>query len=413
MHAKSIRAWATSLCILLLIVLPAGTAAQSISLFLTGAIGLFLVLKLKPGNLWNQNVWEKLSVFAYSFFCLWLSLSTWLNPKNTSTSLVENFFGFIALAALPPILGYCWHLENKKQEFWERLTCGLIVIWALVCVSQAIFGWQLVGVGIEFAPRHMRARGFYSHPLTLAYVLLILWPYQLLQVWKKPRSVTAWVNAAAFIIMFILSSSRTAQLCVLLSIVWSAVRLLNGRKRQAALAALLLSCFALIVTPNPISQRFAELWSSDNPDRFSSYPDDRVAFWHAFSRIIAERPIIGHGINLDRHYRHPYYEAIGLGDFSKQYEAHNQLIEILAEGGLIGLLAFLFWLYCVSRAYPRSKEADPFLWQLTLGIFLLSGMTQNAFQDNEVRFTLILLLSLAKAKQLAARDGELTPLPLT
>lgn len=400
---------ATSACCLAMIGLLLGTAGQSIILFLASALAL-LAARTQPGLLRNWRFWaprrlDSWALLCFSGFIVWNVIATLLNPANPNRSFGSYIFSHAALFFLPPLWGFCWREQRREPAFWSRLTQGLFIFWALVTISQASIGWQLEGAQVVVHPHYQRARGFFSHPLTLAYVLLIIWPFFLVELMKNLRAPGAWLKVGCLALMFTLSASRTAQITVLVSIAWALSRTLSGQKRRLGYGLLLLLVAGLALTENPASRRFKSLFDPNDPDRFSSYPDDRLAFWHAFSGMVAERPLLGHGLRLDKDYRTPYYEAIGLGDFKKKYEAHNQLLQILAEGGLIGLLLFSASLALLVRALSQEQRLDRRVLFMTLAVFLFAGLTQNAFQDFEVRYALILMLSLARAQtSLPSRD---------
>ena len=128
-------------------------------------------------------------------------------------------------------------------------------------------------------------------------------------------------------------------------------------------------------------------------NRESNYLDDRVAFWHAHWLMIKEKPLYGHGVQLDETYRQPYYAEIGLSDFSKKYAAHNMYIQILTNGGILLLFIFFIWLFLLYRYILLKLESERFMCIQALLGFLVASLTQNAFQDSSVRVTLSILLS--------------------
>ena len=66
----------------------------------------------------------------------------------------------------------------------------------------------------------------------------------------------------------------------------------------------------------------------------------------------------------------------------------------MAEGGIIGFLIFAGWiLWYLRRSYLFAKESDTgFVLLQTWLVFGLTSLTQNAFQDSEVQYTLVLLM---------------------
>ncbi len=393
---------AMSVCCLAMIGLILGTAPQSIILFLASGLALTYIIRTRKSDfswaLWASRPDEAKAFILFAAFLIWNVCSTLLNPANPNGLLLSYLVTGSAVILVPPLWAYCWRSQTRSPAFWSRLSTGLLIVWTLVAISQAIIGWQIEGSHMVFDPHFRRSRGFYSHPLTFAYVLLVIWPFFLLDALRNLRSGKAWFKLALIALMVMLSGSRAAQLLLILSLLVSVFRFLKGSQRGLALLLLGVLVAGVALSDNPISRRFLLLTSAQDPDRYSEYPDDRLAFWHAFSVMIEERPLLGHGLRLDKTYRLPYYRKIGLGSFKKPYEAHNQLIQILAEGGVIGLSLFAAWLFYLMRSLKMKDPHDQFLLVLTLSIFLIGGLTQNAFHDFEVRYALILMLSLARAR---------------
>ena len=78
---------------------------------------------------------------------------------------------------------------------------------------------------------------------------------------------------------------------------------LKGKQRLIALFVAFSLLTTIAVTDNPLSNRFKGTLTEKSALRTHGYPDDRVAFWHVFSEMIKERPILGHGIDLNTKYR--------------------------------------------------------------------------------------------------------------
>ena len=258
--------------------------------------------------------------------------------------------------------------------------------------SQWLLGWSLhhPSGGVDYRPK-----GFYSHTLTLAYVGLLMLPVVLRCLLTQPRKIAGYLGTAGILMILYSTQSRACQSVALAIIITVFFLQLQGRRRWLALAFVVASVAVVAFTDNPASQRFAVIGQDSNPDRFSEYPDDRLAFWHAHWQMVLERPIIGHGIHLDHRYRIPYYEQIGLADFIKQYEAHNQYLQEAARGGLIGLVLFLAWLLVLLRSSRGLRSDYRLYWALCLLAFMISGTVQNAYSDGEVRHTLMVLIAIS------------------
>jgi O-antigen ligase len=111
----------------------------------------------------------------------------------------------------------------------------------------------------------------------------------------------------------------------------------------------------------------------------------RVPLLQMAGRIIADHPLLGVGANnfsvVLPHYVTPEFS----GDWI--YIVHNKYLLVLAEAGLGGLLAFLWFLAAtVRQAWQRGRLADPLLGPLAWGLAAaLTGrlihMNMDTFKD--------------------------------
>ena len=108
--------------------------------------------------------------------------------------------------------------------------------------------------------------------------------------------------------------------------------------------------------------------------------------------MIKERPLLGWGYGNYKRFRDVYYQRYPEVDTTAH--AHNNLLQMWVDGGVIGLGAFLFLFWSILKlgwlAYQRLPAEDEPLRSLTLGGFLsiigflVGGLTQYNFGDAEV-----------------------------
>ncbi|SMF13808.1 O-antigen ligase family protein [Pseudobacteriovorax antillogorgiicola] len=364
--------------ILLVLSLPFGVAAQN-----AVSILVLILLAMNPKTAQAPWTWRDLMVVVLPLaLCLWTMIATIVNSKNPSQHVGQYLFGFLPLALLPVLAAYRPMPLLVRKPLVFQWAVGVVIFWAVVVFSQHLWGWSLQNPrgGVDFRPF-----GFFSHPLTLAYAALLLWPWALAKLFHNPRWTPAWLAVISIALILFYSGSRACQALAYGALLWNLLTRLRGKARMAVVLAFILGAVATFATDNPVSRRFTHLIASENPDRFSDYPDDRLAFWHAHWEMVKERPVLGHGMHLRHSYRQPYYETLGLGDFKKQYEAHNQYLQIWADGGLIGLAIFTLWLFFLWQLGKRlpSSLASPFLQMLV--VFGAGALVQNAYYDSEVR----------------------------
>ena len=332
-------------------------------------------------------------------YVLWMGLVTVLNAKPIFTA-VSSVIGYLPWAIFPWL--FKWAFPNPSALPWNSLKYCLLTVtglWALLLLSQYFFEWRFDGLAI--VPNEARPRGFYSHPLSLAYGLLLFWPLALEWLQHERRKPGASLFVVSIAIGLVLTQSRTVQAVAALVLMVNLLRIPGGRKRWLSLGCLLLAGTLVFSTQNIVRDKFVGTFSAKGMDRFSTYPDDRLAFWHVHALMVWERPMLGHGWGMDDAYRLPYYAQIGLPNFKKPYGAHNVFLQILAEGGIIGLSFFLIWLAAFLAFSARGL--NPFARSLagqSLMAFFLASLTQNTMQDFSVR---LLLTWLCTALVLSAK----------
>ena len=382
---------------LLLAGLPFAVAGQNV---VTGVVILGAILWMRRHSDLAKTRWTTLLHFyqipmllSASIVAV-LALATGLNPLSPTgiRGALELIPGHLGWVALTPLLYITTGpIDEKTGRKLFRFLVGITFGMALVSLTQVIWGWRLVdqeiGIGIT------RAQVFYSHPLTLAYVGICLFPAGFLLWIRNFRDPLRWVLFLSSASLIVTSGSRTVQLVCLLMVLINLLMKLRGRMRIACVTGFFVLLLGIGLTKNPVSDRYRQLVTRS--DVRSDYLDDRVAFWHAHWLMFQERPLLGHGDHLGRTYREPYYAALGLKDFERQYEAHNMFIQIAVNSGILGLFIFLvWWLWHVRFAMSLRRE-QPYadiVFQ-TLLVFILASLTQNSFQDAEPRYALTLVIT--------------------
>ena len=392
---------------LLMICLPLGTGLQS----LATTICTFFLLISRRGHIKNLPQFftsgEKLSHVLLLAVIVLPLFATLLNLKNPEDDVLSNFLGFIPLVLLP-----CLFVISRPvpRENFRKIELGWTVImslWMVAVITQHLWGWKIQGVEIVRGMSYTRSQGFYSHPLTLAYVALMLWPFHLVLLCYRPRAVGRYILVIANLSLLYYSASRTAQVVAVIATLGFTLSYFRGRTRGILIGIMALGVLGIFTTDNMISKRFLSMKTQISEEKESDYPDDRIAFWIVHWNMVKERPLLGHGINLNREYRMPYYQAIGLRGFKKAYEAHNQLLQIAAEGGLMAAAAFLAWLGSLHYNWKNGPRALKHIRDLTILCLLIGGLTQNAYFDGEVRYAIMTLFALMYAFRLNRQTSEL------
>ena len=363
----------------MLATLPCGVAIQKFSLSI---VFIWLLTKVKL----ITSVPKQLIFPVF----VWLSLILAGAYNNSWQHAVKWAIGHSEWVILPLLTYWTTYSPTREQRNKIKyiLTAGMLLL-ALISISQALMGWKLSGTTIVVSEH--RARGFFSHPLTLAYSTLFLWPLSL-SLYLRKRSFIHIIFAASTLIVLTLTMSRIIHILTIglsFFIVYQQAPT-NGKKYIWISAPLFL--IALFLIPNPIGDRLIQTVTV-GIDRHSTFQFDRIAFWKVHWNMFLDRPWLGHGTAMTNSYRIPWYEQIGLFNFRKPYPAHNMYLQMLVEGGVLTLLLFLGWIASVFGSI-RNLQSSPLksIYLLTWGAFLLGSLTQNTIQDSVVRLYLTLFL---------------------
>jgi len=128
----------------------------------------------------------------------------------------------------------------------------------------------------------------------------------------------------------------------------------------------------------------------------------RKDVWRAYWRLAGQRPVLGHGPGSA-------YRLGGTFDFTEMRTPHNAYLQLLVEGGVLGLLAYLGGIVCllVQVLRARGGPAPGALWAdaglFCLAYLLLLGSVANILYVQS--FPAAVLAVVAVALRGAAGDS--------
>jgi O-antigen ligase len=265
---------------------------------------------------------------------------------------------------------------------------ALVQVWA--CQSSAPLpawaAWMLrVRLDVCRAVPLFRAKAFFSIYMTLGGSLIISVSLILAALAAGVRSrraegvITGILGGIALALTYVRSAWVGLAVAVLL---------ITGLTRRYWLLPGVLAVAALaLAVPSPLQRRAVSIADPSDPTA-----NERWYFWEAGRRMVLDAPILGLGPGgVKRHYpeyKNPAARRPGTGHL------HNNLVQIAAERGLLGLAAWLaIWIAffaLAGRIYarlPASRVDDRALVAGSLaavGGFLVAGLFEYNFGDSEV-----------------------------
>ncbi|MCC4586185.1 O-antigen ligase family protein [Xanthomonas sp. NCPPB 1067] len=421
--------WAPAWVILFVALWPTpGLAETVLSLGAVFAAYRLLHARFRGGTgLLSGAAWALTSV---------LFLAYWLPQMLSAFDAVDAGRALRKSATDLRYLPFMWlcaiAVANAQRR--RRTFTGLAVIggvWTLDALAQAVIGSSPLFFGLDQLKQLISGHGLCTAqelalvdrlsgalgPCNLKFgqTLASLSPFLLLALGR--RTVWAWGSAAAAVgIVLVLAGSRASWITYAVIVLLSGWQLLGGRRLLAvAVAGALLGGGVVAVAPQAREriQRTA-LAFGDGEQGVDQALSGRAQIWGAALCMIGEHPINGVGA---RGFRQAYpacnpapTQAPAWGD-GPAFHAHQIVLEILAETGVVGLLLWLAGAAQAWRAWRYSsaaarEQARPAMIALVATVFPLN--THLAFYSS-FWGGLSLMLAGLYAGALLNDDGDPPP----
>lgn len=355
--ARLRHAWPLLLVLAPLLLLPVGRAAEA-PVVAMAALALVLLLRRRI-DLRDRAIWLVLALFACYWLPALLSTIDAVAPGKTWSTVAGS------LRLLPFALFVGWAL--RAPAAWPRLLLAggaIVTLWAVDAWLQASTGWSLGG-----AAEPERISGIFgAGNLKLGPTLAVLAPFVLLaarRLWGG-RGLALAISVLALPIL--LAGSRAAWLAyalVLVVLLWQQRRSLRGFVATLALLALALA--ALIGLAWHGSMRLdarierSLLVLQGTEQAVDAAGAGRLRIWRTALAMIQAQPLTGVGVRGFR-YAYPRHAApddgfVDPASGTGAAHAHQIVLEVLSETGLVGLAGWLTGCWLALRAWRRASVA--------------------------------------------------------
>lgn len=269
----------------------------------------------------------------------------------------------------------------------------LITVVIVVAVGLGLLGSLQLLVQGE-AGLASRVRGTLSHYMTFSGILAIGGGFLVARLlFGRPRW-WMWLTLIPVLVALLASLTRSAWIGLLVAL----VGLLTIRSPKLPfLAVPLLAIFFAVLAPDSVRARLVSVFDPTDPSNY-----DRLCMVGAGLEMAHDRPLTGVGPELVSRvypiYRHPTAPRIAVPHL------HNAPLQILAERGLVGLLAWVALLATgITAAWRRWRAeggaagADADIWLgaiAALVAFLVAGVFEDNWGDSEVRRLALVALAV-------------------
>lgn len=200
------------------------------------------------------------------------------------------------------------------------------------------------------------------------------------------RIVTATILVLLVVDVVFILWGRTGALAIVLMSGATVVILIEGAWRTKALAGLaFLACGGAILLASPhvrsrVADAYHEIAGVDRSVQGTRF-GQRWVYWRNTARMIAEHPVIGVGTGGFQAGYAPYVRGVADWQGSETGDPHNQYLKFQAEQGVLGLAAFLFFIYwtlrCPAPMPWRALAAAALIGWCAVSLFSSEFSTHN------------------------------------
>lgn len=272
-----------------------------------------------------------------------------------------------------------------------RLYFKIFITGGLINCFYAIFRYIVLGEG----GLQKRLHGFIGSWMTFSGFMMIIALIILAKIiWSTELKARILYSIAELFFLWVIAKSMTRNSWVGLFFGILIITFLHSRK-------IFILAFSLIIVlggisfpflPKDIKNRFLSIFSTqDTTNR------ERIYMATIALNIIKKHPVlgIGHGILSNQL---QYYVSEGIDKNWRIPHLHNNILQIAADSGLLGLISwlilFLKWFYDSLLFYFKNKTHYPDLVVsaiATVFAFQIAGLFEYNFGDSEI-LTLILFI---------------------
>ena len=327
-----------------------------------------------------RSLFNEKGILFYSLFIIWalLSISYSINSASALATINQYFTVFTTLIFLRLLLLNI----NNGIEFILKLFLTLLIIEVVLSLYPILI--DLEKGNLTF--RAMKYSGAAANINITAFSLLYKSPILLYFLTKENRPALKFVlSFLLFIILFIISilGTRGAYLGVILLFVSYLFYLFFIKEQIAFKIKHLLIVFS-VLTITVLSNLYLSEKNSNVFSRASSISintqdgsvNQRIRYYKQGLNHFINNPLIGVGVGNWK-LKSIDYDKNNINGFIIPYHAHNDLVQLLAELGILGALTYLLFIYFsvkklfVSRIF---KNKIHFLLLGSISIYFLDSM---------------------------------------
>lgn len=358
-------------------------------LFITG----FIYNRQRAANIFSSRAERFFCVACSAYFILQLLLYF---TKDNSARGWQELILKSGLVFLPLAVCFTRNFIYEKKHALQQLFCLLLMFAAAYCLAKAFISYSTDGASDHFF-YHPLVHPLKQHAVYFSLLVYFALLCQLEGIVKQEWFISKPVHylSGIFLIVFlVLLASKLVLSFFAVTVLYYLFLFQHWEEKRRPVLLIASLGFAagmcaLLLTSNPVSKRFRELFNGDmravtenvsRPDEYFNGLQFRVLQWRLVPEILNEQRAwlwgtgAGHSQDLliqKYSSRNMYTGASGSpGGGYGLYNTHNQWLESLLKNGVAGLIAF--FLVCFGLLKIAIKQRKRVLSFAVIVLFLYS-----------------------------------------
>ncbi|WP_413586706.1 O-antigen ligase family protein [Bdellovibrio sp. HCB274] len=306
-----------------------------------------------------------------------------------------EYKSLVKILLLAPCLYYLL-IQPKNRD----LLLNAIIFFYCVLGVYFLYRYFILGEAREYDGRPLLSIR-HGDPNFLCTFFAMMVPLALMQAWRsvlanKNLQVFLQMAAAAFLIVCaFITQSRMGILALLAGLAFLLTRKFSNSPKVAAVKVAAAVCFVAMVSvialDGSLAHRFSDINDKSSADRLLTYENG--------FKVFAENPFFGSGMHKARDFffansQYPQFQS----EF-KPLEVHNTYLNVAAELGAIGFMAFAAILIWAWLSVWRSQNPERYFLVTSYFILAAASLTVGISYKDLVLLHLFVLAALAQPKK--------------
>lgn len=350
----------------------------------------------------NKLIYAKLYLFFISLFLISIVISSIFNSgpaKSMEVFLI--YMVFISLGLIIPLI------INDKTKLKLSLN-ALVFITTLLCIYgiyQFIFGAPMDEAWIDkgYASNVTRIYSVFGNPNVYGEYLVLVIPV-VFALFNTTKNKLLKLVYLIVIGLGILNTLLTLSRGSMVSLVIALVIVILLKAQQYIPILVILAMASPFILPPIIITRIISIFAGD------SSTDYRTSIYQASFNMLRDNYVTGVGLGQFKE----LYKIYSFGA-AKSFHAHNTILMIFIETGLLGLISFVFmmiaWARDIITAMTKKKNVGFIEVSIMAGIIgcSIQGMVDHIWHNYDIMLIYFVLLGIGSASaSLSMQDRGVT-----